>query len=271
MKIALIGCGNMGFALLERWASSGASFALHAIEPVEPLRDRAKKTGVLVFSSHSDLPRDIRFDVIVIALKPQHVLGAASIYGQLIGPEGVMVSIAAGVSIKSLEHVYPSMPIIRCMPNTPASIGEGMIVCCCNELTSKDQSATVEKLLSHIGKVEFVADETIMDAVTAVSGSGPAYLFYFIEAMASAAEVAGIGPELARILAKQTVYGAARLASLSDTEPSGLREQVTSPGGTTEAALQVLMGKNGLPQLLTDAVTAAKIRSIELQANTERL
>jgi len=153
---------------------------------------------------------------------------------------------------------------VRCMPNTPASIGKGMMVVFSNRLVSDDTKRFVADLLSASGEVATIDDEGLMDAVTAVSGSGPAYIFHFIEALTVAAEKAGLPKATARLLAMQTVYGAASLAAESQEEPGVLRQQVTSPNGTTAAALGVLMGEDRLTKLLTQAVEAARLRSIEL-------
>jgi pyrroline-5-carboxylate reductase len=155
-------------------------------------------------------------------------------------------------------------PIVRCMPNTPAAIGKGMMVTFANGRVSDDTRKFVADLLSASGEVASIDDESLMDAVTAVSGSGPAYIFHFIECLTAAAESAGLPTETAKLLAMQTVYGAASLAAESGEEPGVLRQQVTSPNGTTAAALAVLMGEGRLKRLVTEAVEAARLRSIEL-------
>jgi pyrroline-5-carboxylate reductase len=153
---------------------------------------------------------------------------------------------------------------MRCMPNTPAAIGKGMMVLYSNRLVSNATKTLVADLLSASGEVATIDDESLMDAVTAVSGSGPAYIFHFIEALTTAAQKAGLPANTAKLLAMQTVYGAASLAAESSEEPGVLRQQVTSPNGTTAAALAVLMGEDRLTKLLTEAVDAARLRSIEL-------
>jgi pyrroline-5-carboxylate reductase len=175
------------------------------------------------------------------------------------------VSIAAGTGTKVFEELLgPSAAVIRCMPNTPAAIGKGMMVMVSNTRVSSQAKDFVADLLSASGKVATIDDEALMDAVTAVSGSGPAYIFHFIEALTVASERAGLPAETARLLAMQTVYGAAALAAESGEDPGALRRQVTSPNGTTAAALGVLMGDDRLTKLLTEAVEAARLRSIEL-------
>jgi pyrroline-5-carboxylate reductase len=154
--------------------------------------------------------------------------------------------------------------IIRCMPNTPAAIGKGMMVTFANPRVNEETKAFVGELLASSGAVAEIASEDLMDAVTAVSGSGPAYIFHFIESLTAAGKAAGLPEETAKLLAMQTVYGAACLAKESDEEPGRLREQVTSPNGTTAAALAVLMGEEKLTRLVTEAVEAARVRSVEL-------
>jgi pyrroline-5-carboxylate reductase len=175
------------------------------------------------------------------------------------------VSVAAGTRIALFEELLAaSAPVMRCMPNTPAAIGKGMIVTVLNENVKADEASFVETLLETSGRVARVEDEDLMDAVTAVSGSGPAYVFHFIECLTAAAKKVGLPDDTAGLLAMQTVYGAACLAAESGEDPGRLREQVTSPNGTTAAALSVLMGEERLQELVTKAVEAARKRSVEL-------
>lgn len=265
LQILLIGAGNMGFAMLRKWIAE-TSHQFSVVEPAEPLITRASAAGATAYSAAAQLPADFKPDVIVVATKPQAVAVAAATYAPRLRDGGMFVSVAAGVDIRTIQkNADRKIAIVRCMPNTPASIGEGMIVCCPNDMISLRQRELAERLMSAIGKVAFVHDEIHMDAVTAMSGSGPAYLFHFIEAMAKAGCAAGLDASLSMTLAQQTVLGAARLADQSDVSPSVLREQVTSPNGTTAAALSVLMDEeHGLAGILTKAVAAAKSRSIEL-------
>ncbi len=161
-------------------------------------------------------------------------------------------------------HCTKTAPLVRCMPNPPAAIGKGMMVVVGNSHVSPEARAFVDDLLSASGKVAGIDDEQLIDAVTAVSGSGPAYIFHFIECLTAAGESAGLPSDTAKLLAMQTVYGAAALAAESDEEPGRLREQVTSPNGTTAAALSVLMGEDRLKKLVGEAVEAARKRSVEL-------
>lgn len=264
-KIILVGCGNMGFAMLKGWLASETVQPrnITVIEPYEPLRNRAAETGVIVQATAENHPLNPA-DLVVIAVKPQVIRDVLPLYRQL-APQSTFLSIAAGAAISTFADILgASTPIIRCMPNTPAAIGKGMMVIHANAHVSPNIMEFTKALLSANGEVAIVDDESLMDAVTAVSGSGPAYLFHFIECLAAAAVKAGLPEPTAKLLAMQTVYGAACLAKGSEDEPARLREQVTSPNGTTAAALNVLMGDNRLAQLLDEAVDAARRRSIEL-------
>jgi len=174
-----------------------------------------------------------------------------------------VVSIMAGTTIASISQACGGS-VVRAMPNTPAAIGKGMMVTFANDKVSAETMDFVDQLLAASGEVTSIDREDLMDAVTAVSGSGPAYIFHFIEALTVAAERAGLPLETAKLLAMQTVYGAAALAAESGEDPGKLRQQVTSPNGTTAAALSVLMGEDRLTRLLTEAVEAARARSVEL-------
>jgi len=264
-KLVLIGAGNMGYAMLSKWAAH-SKHELVVVEPNDGLRQRAAALGVRSYASSDDLP-DADIDILVIATKPQTVGDVISRYSASLAADALIVSVAAGVGLKAMEtSAGRPVAIIRAMPNTPASIGEGMIVCCSNLIArTSDHRLLAEDLLSCIGRVAFVAEEAVMDTVTAVSGSGPAYVFHFIEALAAAGVASGLESDFAMLLAKQTVYGAAKLAAGALESPSKLREQVTSPNGTTAAALQILMNEqDGLRPLMHAAVRAAKARSIEL-------
>jgi pyrroline-5-carboxylate reductase len=253
VKLLLVGCGNMGFAMLDGWLRSARLMPpeVVVVEPTEALRDRAARLGATVFASAADLPGDID-----PTLVPDYARFAGS---------SAFVSVAAGISVATIESLLGAgAAIVRCMPNTPAAIGKGMMVTFANPAVSDETKAYVAELLATSGAVAEIDDEGQMDAVTAVSGSGPAYVFHFIEALTAAAETAGLPPETGKLLAMQTVYGAACLAKESAEEPGRLREQVTSPNGTTAAALAVLMGDDRLTALVTDAVEAARARSVEL-------
>jgi pyrroline-5-carboxylate reductase len=208
---------------------------------------------------------DERPKLVVLAVKPQVIRDVAASYRPFAARGAAFLSIAAGTPIATFEEVLGSnAAIMRCMPNTPAAIGKGMMVVFSNANVTSETDAFVRDLLSASGEVATISEEGLMDAVTAVSGSGPAYIFHFIECLTAAAEQVGLPPETARLLARQTVYGAATLAIESGEEAGRLREQVTSPNGTTAAALAVLMGDDRLKELVGEAVEAARARSVEL-------
>jgi pyrroline-5-carboxylate reductase len=202
---------------------------------------------------------------IVIAVKPQTALDAVPPLGPYAGKNTLVLSIMAGRTIGFLEtSLPPGAAIVRAMPNTPAAIGRGIAVACPNAQVSARQRKLAGDLLAAIGKVEWVADETLMDAVTALSGSGPAYVFLLAEAMTKAGIAAGLPAALAGRLARETVAGSGELLHRSDLDAATLRQNVTSPGGTTAAALEVLMGPDGFDALLTRAIAAATRRSRQL-------
>lgn len=267
IRLILAGCGNMGYAMLSGWLNSGklAPAETFVVEPNAELRSRAAALGSRVASEVGGIPVDADPEVVVIAVKPQVIRDVTAGYRRFGNARTTFVSVAAGTSVATFTEILGSKtPIMRCMPNTPAAIGKGMMVLYSNDHVTEQAKDFVGDLLSASGEVTTIADEGLMDAVTAVSGSGPAYIFHFIECLTAAAENAGLPPKTAALLAMQTVYGAASLAAESREDPAVLRRQVTSPNGTTAAALAVLMGEDRLKNLVTDAVEAAKLRSIEL-------
>lgn len=203
--------------------------------------------------------------VILVAVKPQVMDKVFPPIAALAGPDTVTISIAAGRTLKSFEsHLPAGAAVVRAMPNTPAAIGRGITVCAANAHVTAETRALCEALLSAVGEVAWVRDEALMDAVTAVSGSGPAYVFLLAECLEKAAIAAGLDAALARQLARATVSGAGELLNRSEADAGVLRQNVTSPGGTTAAALAVLMAEGGLEALLTKAVLAGEGRSREL-------
>lgn len=267
VKVILVGCGNMGFSMLSSWLRSGVLSAgeVLVVEPNVDLRLRAEGLGVATASSAALVPGAADPELIVLAVKPQSIGEVVAAYHRFGGGDTTFLSVAAGVSFAAFERMLGrTAPIVRCMPNMPASIGKGMTVTISNALVSGKAKELVNRLLSAGGKVEPIDDESLMDVVTAISGSGPAYVFYFIESLAAVAEDSGLSPEFAMLLAKQTIYGAASLAVETRGDPGELRRQVTSPNGTTAAALATLSEGNRLKNLLADAVEAARNRSAEL-------
>jgi len=265
--IVLVGCGNMGFAMLSGWLKAGMlkPADVHVVEPNENLRARAASLGVMAVADAADLTDGLTPALVMFAVKPQVMRDVVAQYTRYAGPDTTFLSIAAGTGVKVFAEILGTdAAVVRCMPNTPAAIGKGMMVTFANGNVDARAMEWITSLLSASGKVASIDDEALMDAVTAVSGSGPAYVFHFIECLTAAGEAAGLSPETAKILAMQTVYGAASLAEASTETPGRLREQVTSPNGTTAAALAVLMGDDRLKTLVADAVEAARKRSIEL-------
>lgn len=202
---------------------------------------------------------------ILVAVKPQVMDAVFPKLARLAGPETVVISIAAGRDLKSFEaHLPAGRAVVRAMPNTPAAIGRGMTVCVANSAATPAQRALTDSILSTVGDVAWLDDETLMDAVTAVSGSGPAYVFLLAEAMAKAGVAAGLDAKLAERLANATVAGSGDLLRQAGLPAATLRQNVTSPGGTTAAALSVLMAEHGMTDLMNKAVAAAVLRGKEL-------
>jgi pyrroline-5-carboxylate reductase len=209
-----------------------------------------------------DVPKDFRPDVIVFAIKPQIVDQVLPAYRQFVSDRPVFLSVIAGKTTSGLAAALGGdADVVRAMPNTPASVGKGITVLYAQPKVSELQRRICDVLMSAVGEVTWVADEALMDAVTAVSGSGPAYVFLFAEALIAAGVEAGLAPELASRLARATIAGAGIMLEQLSDEPQILRRNVTSPGGTTAAALEVLMGKDGFSQLVSRAVAAAAARS----------
>lgn len=260
--LVLLGCGRMGSALLEGWLKGFLlPQSVHVIEPAPS--DWLRGTGVHL---NADLPGAPA--VVVLAVKPQMMAAALPALAAMGGGGTVFLSIAAGIGLARLgETLGEKAPIIRAMPNTPAAIGRGITALIGNARVTPAALAMARMLVEAVGESVLLHDEGQMDAVTAVSGSGPAYVFHLIEALAQAGTGQGLPPDMALKLARATVAGAGALAETSGEDPARLRADVTSPGGTTAAALDVLMdAQTGFPPLLRRAVAAAAQRSKELGA-----
>jgi len=268
LNLVLIGCGKMGTAMLRGWLSAGIENRVYVLDPAglpAELNDFAPNP-VMHFKSADDFVKTApKADIFVIAVKPQLMEEACSSIAAALPRGALVLSIAAGQTISGFENRFgTSQPVVRAMPNTPAAIGKGISVAVANDHVSDTQKECATSILQSMGAVEWVSDESLMDAVTAVSGSGPAYVFYLIEAMAAAGRKAGLSDELSMKLARQTVIGAGALAEKEAAIPaSSLRENVTSPGGTTEAALSVLMS-GPLQKLFDEAIAAATARGKDL-------
>jgi pyrroline-5-carboxylate reductase len=260
--IVLAGAGKMGGAMLSGWLAQGLDAnRLSVIEPhpSDGVRALAAK-GIRLNPSPQDIAAAA---TLVVALKPQMFREAGAMLKSFTGPATLVVSIMAGATIASIEQVCGGM-VVRAMPNTPAAIGRGITVAVTANQVNASQRAVADALLRATGSVEWIDDESLMDAVTAVSGSGPAYIFLLAEELARAGVEAGLPLALATRLARETVAGSGELLRRSELSSATLRQNVTSPGGTTAAALEVLMGKDGMQPLLTRAVAAATRRSKEL-------
>jgi pyrroline-5-carboxylate reductase len=262
--IVLVGCGQMGSAMLRGWLARGAAERFEVVEPAGTPKALAGAAGVEFHRTSGELPAGFAPDAVVFAVKPQVIDEVLPPYRRWARPGTLFISIAAGTTIAGIARHLGEAAIVRCMPNTPAAIGRAITVACPNTRVSAAQRELCDALLAAIGDSTWVEDEALMDAVTAVSGSGPAYVFLLIEALAEAGARAGLPADLALTLARATVAGAGELARLSPETPARLRENVTSPGGTTRAALDVLMAEHGLPELFDRAVAAATARSREL-------
>ncbi|MGC6454531.1 MAG: pyrroline-5-carboxylate reductase [Candidatus Puniceispirillaceae bacterium] len=265
--ITLIGCGKMGSAMLHGWLADSALDADFAI--VEPVHDHlgwtAPHTNVRLFATVAEAAAQGRAaTMIVLAVKPQMMEEAIADLGALAGPDSAYLSIAAGLSTGWFRaQLGEDALVLRSMPNTPAAIGKGVTALFAGD-APQTVTALAGQLLAAIGEVVMLDDEALMDAVTAVSGSGPAYVFLLAEAMTAAGVKAGLPEALAKKLAEATVTGAGALIAASDEPPSQLRVNVTSKGGTTAAALAVLMADDGMTPLLERAIEAARDRSVEL-------
>ena len=267
-RVLMVGAGKMGGALIESWLKKQTTQPSDIVL-VEPNVTRAKyfrdTYTLYTFETPEAINTGLGEATILFAVKPQVMDEVVPLYKPLIQPGRLVLSIAAGTPISYFEHqLGANTAVVRAMPNTPASIGHGITVLCANTHVSAEQRARCEILIGAVGQVEWIEDESLMDAVTAVSGSGPAYVFLLIEALAQAGISAGLATDLANRLALTTVAGAGALAEQTEDSPTVLRQNVTSPGGTTAAALEVLMADDGLQQLMARAVTAAKERGREL-------
>ncbi len=258
-KIVLVGCGKMGSALLAGWLDRGIDpVGVVVVEPSLPA------VGGTVVASESAIPPGFVPDVVVLAVKPQVMAEALPPYARF--KTAVFLSIAAGRPIAFFRGILgEAATIVRAMPNTPAAVRRGITVCCAGADVSADRRHLCQSLLEAVGEVGWLADEAMMDAVTAVSGSGPAYVFLLAEALAAAGVAQGLPDDLAARLARATVAGAGELLRQSEEAAEQLRRNVTSPGGTTAAALAVLMAEGGgMADLLREAVAAATRRGKEL-------
>jgi pyrroline-5-carboxylate reductase len=265
--LLLLGAGKMGGALLAGWIEGGLAAADVVVVDPMPASDMQAFLHTHGIRHENAIPADFTPRVAVVAVKPQTMGAALPALAAVLAADTLVVSIAAGTPIARFERELRANAVVRAMPNTPAQVHRGVTVCVAGEGVTQAQRATATALMAAVGRVEWVEDEALIDAVTAVSGSGPAYVFLLAEAMAAAGEEAGLPPDLAFRLARDTVAGAGELLVRSGHDPETLRRNVTSPGGTTAAALEVLMADRGIPRLMHDAVRAAAARSRALSAD----
>lgn len=263
--LVLMGAGKMGGAMLEGWLGGGLDGAgVTVVDPnaSEALKALAARHG---FRLNPDPAAIAEPEVLVLGVKPQMLDAAAPMIGALAGPGTLVLSILAGKTIADLAARAPrASAFVRAMPNLPASVRRGVTGVAANTAVDGNQRLVATALLSGVGAIEWVPDESYIDAVTAVSGSGPAYVFYLVECLAEAGVAAGLPQDVAERLARGTIEGAGELLRQSPLDPATLRQNVTSPGGTTAAALEVLMADNGLKPLMKRAVAAARRRAEEL-------
>lgn len=270
--LLVAGAGKMGMALIEGLLASGMKADRLVVQDPSPVAENAARLNALGVRTTVDAGSVLRkpCDVLLAAVKPQVMVDVLPGLALCCGPQTLVISVAAGTTLARLQGLLTvpggvmELSIVRAMPNTPAAIGSGMTACVANDRVSEQGRNRADQILATVGDVAWIDDESLMDAVTAVSGSGPAYVFLLVEELARAGEDAGLPAELALQLARKTVSGAGQLLASSDVSAADLRTAVTSPGGTTEAALRVLMSKEGLGQAIKRAVLAARDRSREL-------
>jgi len=260
----LVGAGKMGGAMLSGWMAEGIDPSAVVVSdpgPPDEVAEIITRHGIRLVSEPS---ADLNPALVMIAVKPQLMEVVLPKVAPCIKPDTLVLSVAAGTPISAFEKAFGTVPVARAMPNTPAMVGRGITGVCPNALVTSDHKDAIDKLLCAVGQVVWLSKESEIDLVTGVSGSGPAYVFWMAECLAEAGEAAGLSPDTARKLAVATVTGAGELMHQSQEDPSILRKNVTSPNGTTAAALEVLMADDGLKPLMTRAVAAAARRAKEL-------
>jgi pyrroline-5-carboxylate reductase len=264
LRMTLLGCGRMGFALLKGWLASGIpaeNFQVVEPNPSANLVHLANDSGLRTIS----LDEADEADVVILAVKPQSVAEASAQASTLLGADSLLLSVVAGVSLQNLRTQFPkAASVIRAMPNLAAIVGQGASALVAETGSPGTHRRIAENLLKAVGITEWVAREELVDVITALSGSGPAYAFYLAECLAAAGVKGGLPESVAGRLARATIQGAGAILASSGDDPATLREQVTSPGGTTHAGLAILMKNGGLESLIHETVAAAAQRSREL-------
>ena len=272
LKILLIGCGKMGGSLLEGIVKSSDNFNLiDVVDPVinDSYKSNFKKNKTNFYSDIKELKDSITYDSIIIATKPNNYVEILEdLKNQItVNEEILIISILAGIKIKKIQNIIGSVPIIRAMPNIAASVAEGMTALTGNKKITNDKIDTANMIFQSIGNKIWLEDEGQMDSFTAISGSGPAYFFYFTECLHKIAIDEGFSEDVAKQISEQIMIGSGKLIKDSNIDVVQLRENVTSPNGTTEAALKVLCDDDGLLSKLREAIEKAKKRSIEISNN----
>ena len=271
LSLTLVGAGKMGGAMLAGWLDMGLDAAkTTVIDPgaSENIAQMAAARGFQLVKAPEDVSKEDSpgSDVLIIAIKPQMMDQVLPALSGLVGPESIVISVAAGTPVSAFQAQFgAATKVVRAMPNTPAQVGRGMTAAFASDGFTQAMKDIVANLLSSTGAFVWVEEEEQIDAVTAISGSGPAYIFHMVEAMAKAGENLGLQADVAALLARQTIVGAGELLHQSTLDAATLRTNVTSPGGTTAAALAVLMkDEDGLSVLMARATKAARDRSVEL-------
>ena len=272
LKILLVGCGNMGGSLLEGIVKSYDNFNLiDVVDPVinDSYKKKFKTSSTNFYSDISLLKGSISYNSIIIATKPNNYIEILKNLKNniIVNEETLIISILAGIKIKKIEDVIGSVPIIRAMPNIAASVAEGMTALIGSKIVKNNEIDTANMIFQSIGNKIWLENEGQMDSFTAISGSGPAYFFYFTECLHKIAIDEGFSEDLAKQISEQIIIGSGKLIKDSNIDVSQLRENVTSPNGTTEAALKVLCDDDGLLSKLREAIEKAKKRSIEISNN----
>ncbi|MCP4296933.1 MAG: pyrroline-5-carboxylate reductase [Proteobacteria bacterium] len=263
-KLTIIGCGNMGSAIAEAILQRNifVSSAIRIIEKVDnDYIRKLKSEGAEHFAAIEDIGNEV--GLVILAVKPQNAKDVLNSLSNCLTQNALILSIMAGISIQTIENQLGDVQVVRTMPNTPCIVQKGMSVYCGNSRVDSESYQLVDRILDAMGKAIQVDDEKMIDAATAISGSGPAYIFYLAESLQVGAEKLGFSPEQSKILASQTLLGASTLLDISPDSASILKQKVTSPGGTTEAALRSF-DDDGLKEKLVKGFIAAFDRSIEL-------
>jgi len=271
-NIVLFGYGKMGSSIANGWLLKKLNFNFYIIEKEALLREDAKMDGFKAFNNIKEMLNKSNvenIDIIFLAVKPQQMLDAIKQFNVIDIEKTLFISIAAGLSFSWFKNkVHDNVKIVRAMPNLPASVGKGVTGYCKSDNLSLNEEENTNTLLNSFGKAICLDNENLIDVVTAISGSGPAYIFYLVEVLSKIGINQGLPAVSAKVLALETLIGSAMLLESSNIDPKILRQNVTSPGGTTEAGLEILASKkNGLFDLLNNTISSAKQRAIYLNSN----